>query len=73
MQTYFMIKKSLTFVLIVSLVLITGCSKKEAVVDDKLSFNIQTLTVDDLSTIALWEKVGSLMDQQQITVTAQVA
>jgi multidrug resistance efflux pump len=68
-----MIKKSIISILIISLVLLAWCGKKEDLTEDKLSFVIQAITVNELSRIALWEKVWSIMDQQQITVTAQAA
>jgi multidrug resistance efflux pump len=53
--------------------IIAWCAKKPLDTVDKQDFAIQALSVDELSSIATREKVWSLLEQQQITVTAQVA
>ena len=62
---------SIFFVL--SLLILTGCGSTDVTENEKLGFEIQALSVNELSPIATREKVGSLLDQQQITVTAQAA
>lgn len=57
----------------VSLLMLVWCGRSDIVEDDKLSFIIQAVYSDDLETIVTRDKVWSLMDQQQITVTAQAA
>jgi len=57
----------------ISLLILAGCGSTDTTEDEKLVFGIQAVLVDELSPIATREKVWSLLEQQQITVTAQAA
>jgi len=70
-----MLRKSYIFASLVvfSLLFLTGCGKQEEVVAEKTPFFVDAVSYDDLSSTVFVEKSASLLDQQQITISAQVA
>lgn len=63
----------LSAVLCFSFLLLAGCAKEDTLVEEKTDFFVDAVYFDELSDMVLVEKTASLLDQQVITVTSQVA
>lgn len=59
--------------IVFALLLLTGCGKQEEIVSEKTPFFVDAVAYNDLSSTVFVEKSASLLEQQQITISAQVA
>ena len=68
-------KKSLilSIILLSWFLFLAWCAKDDVVVEEKTDFFVDAVYFDTLSDMVVVEKTASLLDQQVITVTAQVA
>lgn len=63
----------LSVFMVLSLLFLVWCAKQDPLVEEKTDFFVDAVYFDELSDVVVIEKTASLLDQQVITVTAQVA